>query len=71
MKYITRTLLVSLMFHVPVSAHEKCSKAECAEVKAQIRTIESKMRSGYSRAQGQKYEDKLRELKAKRYKLCR
>jgi len=71
MKYITRMLLVLLMFHAPVSAHEKCSKAECAEVKAQIRTIESKMRSGYSRAQGQKYEDKLRELKARRYKLCR
>jgi len=71
MKYITRMLLVLLMFHVPASAHEKSSKAECAEVKAQIRTIESKMRSGYSRAQGQKYEDKLRELKAKRYKLCR
>jgi hypothetical protein len=71
MKYFTWTLLAVLMLHTPVGAHENCSKAECAKVKEQIRTIESKMRSGYSRAQGQKYADRIRELKAKRYKLCR
>jgi hypothetical protein len=28
------------------------------------------MRAGYTRAQGERYEEKLRELRAKRYKLC-
>jgi len=71
MKTYTGMLLVFLMLHSPADAHDKCSKAECAKVKEQIRTMESRMRAGYSRAQGQKYEDKLRELKARRRKLCR
>jgi len=29
------------------------------------------MRAGYTRAQGERYNEKLRELKAKRSKLCR
>lgn len=56
------------------SAAESGSKqdeAACAEVKEKIRNIQSKMRSGYTRAQGEKYEQRLRELRAKRYKLCR
>jgi hypothetical protein len=52
-------------------AHEHCTRAECAEVKQEIREIEARMRAGYSRAQGEKYEARLRKLKAKRYKLCR
>ena len=31
-------------------------EAACAEVKEEIREIESKMRAGYTRAQGEKYE---------------
>ena len=46
-------------------------KLACEVVKEKIRTIESKMRAGYTRAQGEKYEAKLRELKTKRYRLCR
>ncbi len=52
-------------------AGNKLEEAACAEVKEKIRTIQSKMRSGYTRAQGEKYEQRLRELRAKRYKLCR
>ena len=52
-------------------ADDNRDKASCAVVKQQIREIESKMRTGYTRAQGEKYEAKLRELRAKRYKLCR
>jgi hypothetical protein len=68
-----RTWLISLLVLAlsPVNAHDYCGKAECACVKEKIRTIESKMRSGYTRAQGERYEAQLRELRAKRSKLCR
>ena len=52
-------------------ARSRADAAACAEVKQEIREIESKMRSGYTRAQGEKYEARLRTLKAKRRKLCR
>ena len=52
-------------------AHDSGTRAECAEVKQAIREIESKMRSGYSHAQGEKYAAKLRKLKARRAKVCR
>ena len=53
------------------AAGSKQDEAACAEVKEKIRNIQSKMRSGYTRAQGEKYEQRLRELRARRYKLCR
>lgn len=52
-------------------AHDSCARADCAEVKQAIREIESKMRSGYSRDQGERYAAKLRKLKARRAKVCR
>jgi hypothetical protein len=64
-------LVLLLLIQLPASAHNKADKAECAVVKEKIRTIESKMRSGYTRAQGERYEAQLRELRAKRHKLCR
>jgi hypothetical protein len=63
------TLLV-LATQPTADAHDKCGKAECAEIKQKIRTIEAKMRSGYTRAQGERYESRLRELRAKRHKAC-
>ena len=71
MKLTACMLMLFLLELAPAEAHNKCDKAMCAEVKEKIRTIESKMRSGYTRAQGERYESKLRELKTKRYKLCR
>ena len=73
MKLITWIAVIPLLVVVmpTASAHEQCAKAECATVKARIRTIEAKMRSGYSRAQGERYERRLRELRAKRYRVCR
>ena len=66
-------LLLSVLLTAPSPgvAHNKCDKAECEAVKVKIRTIESKMRAGYTRAQGERYESQLRELRAKRYALCR
>jgi hypothetical protein len=52
-------------------AHESCTKAECEEVKQKIRLIQSKMRSGYTRKQGEKMEADLRKLRAIRSKKCR
>lgn len=43
----------------------------CEKVRAQIREIRAKMRNGYTAAQGVRYEERLRKLKKKRYRLCR
>ena len=44
---------------------------ECEKIKQEIREIQSKMRSGYTRAQGEKFEARLRKLRALRAKACR
>ena len=71
MKSLAWMLLLISLCVASAEAGSKQDKADCAEVKEKIRTIQSKMRSGYTRAQGEKYEQRLRELRAKRYKLCR
>lgn len=52
-------------------AASKCDKEACQEVKADIREIQAKMRSGYTVAQGNRYEARLRKLRDKRSRLCR
>ncbi len=66
-------ILLCLAVLLPATGHAKseCEKLACAAVKEKIRTIEAEMRAGYTRAQGERYEARLRELKAKRYRLCR
>jgi hypothetical protein len=71
MKSIVWTLLILTLCMGAADAGSRKDEAACAEVKEKIRNIESRMRSGYTRAQGERYEEKLRELRAKRYKLCR
>jgi hypothetical protein len=44
---------------------------ECEKIKQEIREIHSRMRSGYTRAQGEKLEARLRKLRALRAKACR
>ena len=44
---------------------------ECEKIKAKIRYIQSKMRAGYTRAQGERMEEQLRELRSLRHKACR
>ena len=64
--------VVTLLALAPVAdAKPGCDKLACAEVKQQIREIESRMRAGYSRAQGERFEARLRKLKRRRSKLCR
>jgi len=71
MKLLASTVIILALCQTPAYSYNDCAKAACAEVKAKISSIESKMRSGYTRAQGERYEDKLRVLKARRSKLCR
>ena len=64
-------LFLFLFASSPLQADDKNDKAACEKVKRQIREIEARMRSGYSAAQGIRYEERLRGLKEKRYDLCR
>ena len=64
-------LAVLALWHGPLDARNNCDEAACAAVKERIRNIESKMRAGYTRAQGERYEARLKEMRAKRHKLCR
>lgn len=66
------TLIAALVLLAPgAAANEPCPKAECEETKQKIRHIQSKMRQGYTRKQGEKMEDDLRRLRAIRAKKCR
>jgi len=71
MKLRAGMLLLAFLCAATANAGSRQEEAACAEVKEKIRTIQSKMRAGYTRAQGEKYEQQLRELRARRYKLCR
>lgn len=63
--------LTLLALAQPAPAKPDCDALACAEVKQAIREIEARMRAGYSRSQGERYEARLRKLKRKRSKLCR
>jgi hypothetical protein len=51
-------------------AHDPADKARCAVVKEKIRKIHSRMRSGYTRAQGEHMEAQLRKLRQQRKSKC-
>jgi hypothetical protein len=69
LRWIALPMLLAL---APQSdAKPDCDKLACEEVKQAIREIESRMRMGYSRSQGERYEARLRKLKRRRSKLCR
>ena len=65
------TALALLLLSAQGNARPDCDKLACDEVKQAIREIESRMRSGYSRSQGERYEARLRKLKRRRSKVCR
>lgn len=64
-------LCTGLLLSPAVSAHVYCPKAECEETKQQIRKIQSRMRLGYTRKQGERLEAELKRLRALRSKRCR
>ena len=45
--------------------------AECRRIDDQIRKIETRMRRPYSASQGIRFDERLRELRDKRYRRCR
>ena len=66
-----RVMLLFVLAAIQANADGKDDKAACEKAKEQIRSIQARMRNGYSAAQGIRYEERLRELKEKRYELCR
>jgi len=70
MKAIIVALLCSALLTVPANAHND-REVECEKTKQKIKKLESKMRQGYSRAQGERWREQLRELRAVRSKQCR
>jgi hypothetical protein len=65
------TALVLFLFPVHGDVKPDRDALACEEVKQEIRDIEARMRAGYSRAQGERYEARLRKLRRKRRLLCR
>lgn len=55
---------------VECRSRAECTEA-CAEAKQRIRTIQSRMRSGYNAVQGERMQAELRRLRAIRAKVCR
>ena len=68
-----RWVVALVLLALAGQAHAKrdCDALACDEVKQAIREIEARMRTGYTRAQGERYEARLRRLKRKRSRLCR
>jgi len=63
-------LWLSAALHT-ADAGSREDQQECAEVKAKIRAIQDRMRAGYTARQGRRYEDRLRQLREKRRRVCR
>jgi hypothetical protein len=63
------TIVLSLLFTTS-PAHEIPDETECAAIKEKIRHIQSKMRSGYTRTQGERMEAQLRKLRKRRRAKC-
>lgn len=64
-------LTVSVTLVQTTMADQRDRELRCEEIKQEIREIHSKMRAGYTRAQGEKLEARLRKLRALRAKACR
>jgi len=71
MKSVAAVLLLAIALQTTATGNTQSKKEDCEKVKEQIRVIEAKMRNGYSASQGIRYDERLRLLKEKRYKLCR
>jgi hypothetical protein len=65
------TIVLAFLLSPESIAHEIDDKTECGRVKEKIRRIQSRMRSGYTRAQGERMEAQLRKLRRQRKSKCR
>jgi hypothetical protein len=55
----------------PAVSHDTDREIKCEKIKQDIRTIQSKRRAGYTRAEGEKLKARLKKLRALRSKTCR
>ena len=62
---------ILLILSLPPDSLSADETLRCEEIKQKIRLIQSKMRAGYTRAEGEKMEAELRRLRALRRKACR
>jgi len=68
---ILLVVIFSLLYSSTTMAQVQSDQEKCAKTKQQIRLVQSKMRAGYTRAQGEKLEARLRKLRAERARRCR
>ena len=71
MKSLLSIYLLAATLAAPATGHADRDRADCEKVKQQIRKVEAKMRQGYTRAQGERLAERLRELRARRFRVCR
>ena len=65
-------IIIGICLTLPANADSRRDRLlECERIKEEIRHIQSRMRTGYSRTQGEKLEARLRKLRARRAKACR
>jgi len=79
MRTLIPVILALLFATAPVVSHSakascpsrSACKAECEKTKEKIRSIQARMRQGYSASQGARMEADLRSLRERRSKVCR
>ena len=64
-------LLAGLLLSTSAIVQAQDTALDCDRIKAKIRHIQSKMRAGYTRAQGEKMEAELRRLRTRSARACR
>ncbi len=68
------TIAACLMLATLVSADGMAARdkdAVCREIDRQIEQLHARMRQGYTAKQGVRLEKRLRDLRERRYELCR
>jgi hypothetical protein len=69
--FIVPTVLIAMLATGSIEAADSRREAECRKIAERIRQIEARMRQPYSAAQGVRFDQRLRELREKRYRRCR
>ncbi len=68
-------ILLSVLMTAGSPAHgghrQEADEAKCKQTKQKIRRIQSRMRQGYNAKQGEKMQERLRELRHDRARICR
>ena len=63
--------ILALTWSATSASEDRDRELRCEEIRQRIDYLYAKMRSGYTRAQGEKMEAELRKLRALRRKACR